>query len=71
MIVEEDLKDMGALDLTEILEINESVYALLAKITDMEPLDITKNTARGSGLEVWRKLQRRYDPQAVGRKRAI
>eukprot|EP00972_Heterocapsa_arctica_P033478 4928997-Heterocapsa_arctica.AAC.1 len=63
MIVEEDMKDMEALDLTKILEINEPVYALLAQITDIEPLDITKNTAIGAGLEVWRKLQKRYDPQ--------
>ena len=56
MIVEEDLKEEESLSLTEIMEINESVYALLAQITDMEPLDITKNTARGAGLEVWRKL---------------
>eukprot|EP00972_Heterocapsa_arctica_P007005 1024038-Heterocapsa_arctica.AAC.1 len=62
---------MEALDLTEILEINESVYSLLAQINDQEPLDLTKNTARGAGLEVWWKLQKRYDPQTVGRKRAI
>eukprot|EP00972_Heterocapsa_arctica_P049886 7337948-Heterocapsa_arctica.AAC.1 len=71
MIVEEDLKEEEALSLTEVLEMNESGYSFLAQITDQEPLDITKNTARGAGLEVWRKLQKRYDPQTVGRKRAI
>ena len=71
MILDEDLKELQDLDTPDVFEINEAVYALIAQITEQEPLDIAKNTTRGAGLEVWRKLQRRYDPQTVGRKRAM
>ena len=71
MIVDEDLRELQDLDTPDVFEINEAVYALIAQITEQEPLDIAKNTTRGAGLEVWRKLQRRYDPQTVGRKRAM
>ena len=70
-IADGDLKELKELDVPDVFEINEAVYALIAQITEQEPLDIAKNTARGAGLEVWRKLQRRYDPQTVGRKRAM
>ena len=36
-----------------------------------EALDIVQNTTRGAGLEAWRKLVRRFDPQTVGRKRTL
>ncbi len=43
------------------------MYALLVQIIDKEPLDIMKTTAQGAGLEVWRRLRRRYGQQTVWR----
>ena len=49
------------------VEINPQVYVAL----EGEALDIVQNTTRGAGLEAWRKLVRRFDPQTVGRKRTF
>ena len=46
------------------------VYVALAELLEGEALDIVQNTTRGTGLEAWRKLLRRFDPQTVGRTRA-
>ena len=55
----------------DVEEIDRGMYALLAQTTDGEAMDIVRNTIPRSGLEVWRKLNKRYDPQTVGRKRAL
>ena len=52
-------------------EISEGLYSALAQLTEQEALDIVKNCPRGNGLEAWRRLTRRFDPQTVGRKRAL
>ena len=49
------------------VEINHQIYVALAQLLEGEALDIVQNTARGAGLEAWRKLVRRFDPQTVGR----
>ena len=53
------------------VEINPQVYVALAELLEGEALDIVQNTTRGAGLEAWRKLVRRFDPQTVGRKRTL
>ena len=53
------------------VEINPQVYLALAELLEGEALDIVQNTTRGAGLESWRKLVRRFDPQTVGRKRTL
>ena len=53
------------------VEINLQVYVALAELLEGEALDIVQNTTRGAGLEAWRKLVRRFDPQTVGRKRTL
>ena len=53
------------------VEINPQVYVALAELLEGEALDIVQNTTRGAGLEAWRKLARRFDPQTAGRKRTL
>ena len=53
------------------VEINPQVYVALAELLEGEALDIVQNTTQGAGLEAWRKLVRRFDPQTVGRKRTL
>ena len=53
------------------VEVNPQVYVALAELLQGEALDIVQNTARGAGLEAWRKLVRRFDPQTTGRKRTL
>ena len=53
------------------VEINPQVYFALAELLEGEALDIVQNTARGAGLEAWRKLVKNFDPQTVGRKRTL
>ena len=48
------------------VEINPQVYVALGELLEGEALDIVQNTTRGAGLEAWRKLVRRFDPQTVG-----
>ena len=52
-------------------EINPQVYVALAELLEGEALDIVQNTTRGAGLQAWRKLVRRFDPQTFGRKRTL
>ena len=53
------------------VEINPQVYVALAELLEGEALDIVQNTTRGGGVEAWWELVRRFDPQAVGRKRTL
>ena len=53
----------------ESWEHDPKVYVALAELLEGEALDIVQITARGSRMDAWRKLVRRFDPQTVGRKR--
>ena len=48
-------------------QLNEHMYAIFTQILLGEALDFAKNTVEGSGLEVWRKICRRWDPQTESR----
>ena len=55
------------IDLTDYKDtINKQLYTLLATKTTEEPRLIVQNTDAGMGLEVWRKLNKRYDLKAKG-----
>ena len=49
------------------LVVNPQIYFVLADFLEGD----VQNTARGAGLKDWRKLERRFDPQRVGRKRTL
>ena len=53
------------------VEINPQVHVALAELLEGEALDIVPNATRGAGLEDWRKLVRRFDPQTVRWKRTL
>ena len=53
------------------VEVIPQVYVALAEVLEGEALDIVQNTTRGAGLEAWRKLVRRFDPETTGRKRTL
>ena len=55
----------------DYVEVNPQVYVAFADLLEGEALDIVQKTTRGAGLEVWRKLVRRFDPQTTGRKRTL
>ncbi len=48
-------------------DFNNQLYSALADLCDNEPLSIIRNTVGRNGLEVWRKLNYRYDPQTATR----
>ena len=47
------------------VEVNPRVYVALAELLEGETLDIVQSTTRGAGLEAWRKLVRRFDPEQL------
>ena len=47
-------------------EIDPQVYAALAELLEGEALDMVQNTARGAGLEAWRKLVRKCNLETDG-----
>ncbi len=49
---------------------NNQLYGALFELLSLEPYSITKNVAGRNGLEVWRKLHHRYDPQIAARVKA-
>ena len=54
----------------ELVEFNRPLYTALAELCEGEALKIT-NTPNKLGLEAWRKLNKRYDPQTSGAKRSL
>lgn len=63
-----DFGPMGLVD--QIGHIHEKVkqfHTLIQQLTEKEPFDIPNNC--GNGLEVWRRIVRRYDPTTASRKR--
>ena len=53
------------------VEINPQIYVALPELLEGEALDSVRNTTRGAGLEAWRKLVRRFNPQTVKQKRTL
>ena len=47
------------------------VYQVLMALTEDDSQDIVIGAGSGRGLEAWRKLSRRWDPIAAGRKRVL
>ena len=46
-------------------------YAVLAPLCDGAALDLVQNSWDSVGLEVWRALTRRFDPQGADRRRDV
>ena len=49
---------------------NQQLHTVLTQLTEAEPFDIVQSSGK-SGLEAWRRLNRRYDPSTGGRKRNL
>jgi hypothetical protein len=52
-------------------QVQRQLYALLVSITEGEAATIVENAGDDNGLEAWRRLTKRFDPNNAGRKRAI
>jgi len=52
-------------------QVQRQLYALLVSITEGEAATIVENSGEDNGLEAWRRLTKRFDPNNAGRKRAI
>jgi len=52
-------------------QVQRQLYALLVSITEGEAATIVENAGEDNGLEAWRRLTKRFDPNNAGRKRAI
>ena len=62
--------DSIALELSSLgdaLTVSKQVYTALASLTDGEALSIVMNDPACNGLECWRRLNKRFDPQTAGR----
>ena len=60
-----------ALDqISDVQDKDHQLYSVLIQVTEGEANDIVCNS-RGSGLEAWRKLTRRWDPLTGGRVRNL
>ena len=53
--------------MSDAMSMSKQVYTALAALTDGEALSIVMNDPARNGLECWRRLNRRFDPQAAGR----
>ena len=53
--------------LGDATSLSKQVYTALAALTDGEALSIVMNDPARNGLECWRRLNRRFDPQTAGR----
>ena len=51
--------------------LQRQVYVGLCQLLSGESLDILRNGAEDNGLDAWRRLWRRWDPNTKGRDRAI
>ena len=52
-----------------MFELNNQLYSGFSCLLENEPLTITNNVSNRNGLEVWRRLNKRYDPQLAARKK--
>ncbi len=48
---------------------SNQVYTALAALPDGEAISIVMNTSERKGLESWRRIGRRFDPQTAGRQK--
>ena len=55
----------------DIKEFDARLYTILRATTEGIPFDLVENVVKGRGLEAWRLLHRKYDPNTGGRKRVI
>ena len=67
----EFLEPVSGEAIPEILEMDKQVYAAISQLMEGEAEDIVRNTEPKSGLEAWRKLIKKYDPMASGRRRNL
>ena len=51
----------------EIKDMSAQLHAALIGLVEGESFDLVVGVESGSGLEAWRKLTRRFDPQVAGR----
>ena len=56
--------------ISDLAYLNHQLNTVLTQLTEREPFDIVQNCGK-SGLEAWRRLNRRYDPSTGGRKRNL
>ena len=49
---------------TKVFEFNAQLYGVLVSLFEMnsEPMELVRNSARGMGLDAWRRLCGKYDP---------
>ena len=68
---QEDTIGQGALDSleldhprTRVFKFNGQLYGVLVSLFEMnsEPMELVRNSARGMGLDAWRRLCGKYDP---------
>ena len=60
----------GGAQIEGLEDLNHQLFMVLTQMTEGDPNDIVSNSGE-SGLEAWRKLQRRYDPSTGGRARNL
>ena len=51
--------------------VQRQLYALLVSITEGEAATIVENAGEDNGVEAWRRLTKRFDPNNACRRRAI
>ena len=67
---EADLHELETIhDDSTVLAVSKQVYTVLASLTDGEALSMVMNVLGRNGLESWRRLNRRFDPQTAGRRK--
>ncbi len=57
--------DAKILEIGDLGDFNNHLYTALAELLGITPLSIVKNTEHRNGLEAWRKLHYKYDPQTA------
>ena len=67
-ILEYDL--VPGIEADTVREISTQMYTSIAQLVEGEALVIVKNVDENNGVEVWRKLCHRFDPQTAGRRRS-
>lgn len=61
----------GGITADMAVDLSQQIYTSVAQLVDGEALAIVQNVIKGRGLEAWRRLSRRFDPQTAGRRRNI
>ena len=66
--------EFGSAIVSPVEQIHEKaaqVYAVLQNLLEGEAFTIVRNCPQGNGLEVWRKINKRYDPATGSRKGSL